>query len=91
MGVAVLFNDLDRMINNGKLFNACNNKHLPWRLADALEKCMLSLRRCLGGLHKEVLKVAMHWDVTTSSSAGPSNGSDDVPSSQMTLYNSQEC
>ncbi len=39
MGIAVLFEDLQRMVAQSKMFNAANPHHLPWRLADMMGMC----------------------------------------------------
>ena len=44
LGIIALFRDLETMIANSKQFNKENSAFLPWRLADVLEKAVLSMK-----------------------------------------------
>eukprot|EP01041_Mallomonas_annulata_P008726 gene8726-18039_t len=51
VGILTLFDDLQRMVNNSKTFNQCNIHFQPWRLADMLDKELLTLREMLASYH----------------------------------------
>jgi len=54
VGILTLFDDLQRMVNNGKYFNQCNMSFQPWRLADMLDKELLALRELLATYHSDM-------------------------------------
>jgi hypothetical protein len=42
------------MVQNAKLFNACNHNFLPWRIADMADSALASLRSQLVAAHPEL-------------------------------------
>jgi hypothetical protein len=47
LGILALFQDLARMVQQSKRYNACNAAFLPWRLADMMESAVQRLKRVL--------------------------------------------
>jgi hypothetical protein len=47
LGILALFQDLARMVQQSKRYNACNAAFLPWRLADMMECAVQRLKRVL--------------------------------------------
>lgn len=48
-GLLSLFNDLERMCENGKAFNSSNQGFQPWTLVDMMEKTIENLKTTLAG------------------------------------------
>ena len=51
IGITVLFDDLQKMVQQSKRFNACNRSFLPWRQADMMEQAVLTLKARLAEHH----------------------------------------
>ena len=47
--LSLLFDELQMMTHNGKLFNSCNQGHQPWTLIDMMEMKIAELRPLLCG------------------------------------------
>jgi hypothetical protein len=70
IGIAVLFDDLERMVANSKKLNAANAQFLPWIQADAMGKMLFQLKKCLAAKTKnETLQnsVEDHIELVNSS------------------------
>ena len=78
VGIAVLFDDLQRMVANSKTLNAANPNFLPFKQADMMEKAISRLKATLADKHgidslKEAIK--QHKE-EAAAAAGPCGGED---------------